>query len=333
MFRSAVEFNYNAGVSASECYRRITAAHGEKSISLSNVTLYYRQLRAGVFSHTPKKKPGPRPTQNNKKIFELLDENPFLSTKKLSRLSGLSKSAVFKALKKRKYRFRWNQWTPRALTDAQFAKRCRVAKQLAHRNKYAPFLRHIVTGDEKWVCYDNTTRQIYWSPPGDIQSLPKPPAHQPKVLLCLFWNYRGPIHYEFLPRGKTVNGDVYRQQLRQLKAKIDAASPKLMKTKHPLLLHDNAKPHTAKMTVTVAKELGFEILPHPPYSPDIAPTDYHVFRSMQHFLADHIFDSDDELLIAVENFILSKPPTFRERGIFSLPDRWEKVISKSGHFI
>ena len=318
MFQSAVAFNYNSGVSASECYRRLTAAHGEKSISLSCVTLYYRQLAAGQFSLTRKKSPGPKPTEKNKKIFELLEESPFLSTRKLSVLTGLSKSAVHKALKKRQYNCRWNQWKPHALTQAQFAKRCRIAKNLLHRNNYAPFLRNIITGDEKWICYDNTARQIYWGPPGDIRSLPKPPTHQPKVLLFLFLNYKGPILYEFLERGKTVNGDVYRQQLRRLKAKIDSGSPRMVKTKHPVLLHDNAKPHTAKKTVAVAKELGFDILPHPPYSPDIAPTDYHVLRSIQQFLADKLFNSDDELRFAVEDFILCKLPTFWEKRNFLL---------------
>ena len=44
-----------------------------------------------------------------------------------------------------------------------------------------------------------------------------------------------------------------------------------------LLQHDNARPNTARSTVATIQDLSFECLPHPPYSPDIAPGDLHVF--------------------------------------------------------
>jgi len=55
--------------------------------------------------------------------------------------------------------------------------------------------------------------------------------------------------------------------------------------------HDNARPHTSKMTLDKLKELKWEILLHPPYSPDIAPSDYHLFRFLQNDLNDKNFDS------------------------------------------
>jgi len=50
-----------------------------------------------------------------------------------------------------------------------------------------------------------------------------------------------------------------------------------MLSKKVLLHHDNARPHKAAVTVETVQQLGFEILHHPPYSPDLAPRDYHVF--------------------------------------------------------
>ncbi|EPB68246.1 hypothetical protein ANCCEY_12665 [Ancylostoma ceylanicum] len=46
---------------------------------------------------------------------------------------------------------------------------------------------------------------------------------------------------------------------------------------------DNARPHISKKSSEKLKDLGIELEPHPPYSPDLAPSDYHVFRSMQSF--------------------------------------------------
>ena len=56
-----------------------------------------------------------------------------------------------------------------------------------------------------------------------------------------------------------------------------------------ILQHDNARPHVAKPVKTYLEMLKWEVLSHPPYSLDIAPSDYYLFRSMAHFLADQQF--------------------------------------------
>ena len=53
-----------------------------------------------------------------------------------------------------------------------------------------------------------------------------------------------------------------------------------------ILLHDNTLPHVTKPVKIYLKTLQWEVLPHPPYSPDIVPSDFHLFRSMAHGLAD-----------------------------------------------
>ncbi|EPB70846.1 hypothetical protein ANCCEY_10052 [Ancylostoma ceylanicum] len=52
---------------------------------------------------------------------------------------------------------------------------------------------------------------------------------------------------------------------------------------------DNARPHISKKSSEKLNDLGIELLPHPPYSLDLAPSDYHVFRSMQSFFAGKEF--------------------------------------------
>jgi [histone H3]-lysine36 N-dimethyltransferase SETMAR len=60
-----------------------------------------------------------------------------------------------------------------------------------------------------------------------------------------------------------------------------------------ILQHDNARPHTAKLTKAKLQELGWEVLPHPAYSPDLAPSDYHLFRDLQHELDEQHFENED----------------------------------------
>ena len=59
--------------------------------------------------------------------------------------------------------------------------------------------------------------------------------------------------------------------------------------------HDNARPHVAKVVRETLEALNWDVLPHPPYFPDIAPSDYHLFRSMSHGLAEQHFTSYEKV--------------------------------------
>ncbi|CAK9820082.1 Mariner Mos1 transposase [Anthophora quadrimaculata] len=77
--------------------------------------------------------------------------------------------------------------------------------------------------------------------------------------------------------------------------------------------------------------LKWEVLPNPPYSPDIAPSDYYLFRSMTHGLAEQHFTSYEDTKKWVDSWIASKD-LFFQRGIQMLPERWEKVVASDGQY-
>ena len=94
--------------------------------------------------------------------------------------------------------------------------------------------------------------------------------------------------------------------------------------------HDNARPHVAKVVKTYLK---WEVLLHPPYSPDVASSDYHLFRSMTHGLADQHFRSYEEVKNWIDSWTASKDDQFFRRGIrTTLPERWEKVVASDGQY-
>lgn len=99
-----------------------------------------------------------------------------------------------------------------------------------------------------------------------------------------------------------------------------------------ILQHDNARPHVAIPVKKYLETVNWEILPHPPYSPDIAPSDYHLFRSMQSDLTSEHFTSHAEVENWLVQWIASKNVEFFQRGIRVLPDRWAKVVASDGAY-
>jgi hypothetical protein len=62
-----------------------------------------------------------------------------------------------------------------------------------------------------------------------------------------------------------------------------------------ILLHDNRRPHVAKLTQQKIEQLGWEVLAHSPWSPDLAPSHYHLFRSLRHHLCNKHYEGFDEI--------------------------------------
>ena len=137
-------------------------------------------------------------------------------------------------------------------------------------------------------------------------------------MLTLFWDERGVILEHYMPRGNTVTSATYADFLNQVKRRG------LLST-GVLLQHDNARPLTARSPVATIQDLSFECLPHPPYSSDLAPSDFHVFGPLEEAIGGKSFRSDEEVQQAVHEWLHSQPKDLFSRGIHALPKRWNIV--------
>ena len=103
-------------------------------------------------------------------------------------------------------------------------------------------------------------------------------------------------------------------------------------TSRILLPRDNARPHTVRATTDALETLKFEILSHPPYSPDLAPSDFHFFPHLKRDLKGTHFTSDDEVKQAVTSWIKQRTEFFID-GMPKLVFHWEKCIERQGDYV
>ncbi|UYV60152.1 hypothetical protein LAZ67_1000140 [Cordylochernes scorpioides] len=102
-----------------------------------------------------------------------------------------------------------------------------------------------------------------------------------KVMLTVFFDYQGIVHYEFQQQGSTITADSYLGVLRRLREAIRQKQPELWRRKSWILHHDNAPAHTALKISNFLQDNSTSVFPQPPYSPDLAPCDYFIFGKLK----------------------------------------------------
>ena len=142
---------------------------------------------------------------------------------------------------------------------------------------------------------------------------------------------RGPIHYELLKPNEKLNSEKYCQQLDNLKTAVQKKRLAMLNRKDMILHYDNARPRAALGIRQKIAEVGWEIPSHPPYSPDIAPSDYHLFLSLENFLTGK--KNEEDAKQALVQFFASKDETFFKNGIYKLPSHWQQIINNNGNYI
>lgn len=190
--------------------------------------------------------------------------------------------------------------------------------------------------DETWIHHytpESNRQSAQWKAKGE--SPPKRPKTQQsagKVMASVFWDAHGIIFIDYLEKGKTINSDYYIALLERLKDEIAKKRPQLKKKK--VLFHqDNAPCHTSKVTMAKLNELHFQLLPHPPYSPDLAPSDFYLFARLKQMLAGKRFRSNEEVTAETEAYFEELDKSFYKKGIEMLERRWTDCISLKGNYV
>ena len=100
-----------------------------------------------------------------------------------------------------------------------------------------------------------------------------------------------------------------------------------------LLQQDNARVHSCKVSMDAVERNGYELILHPACSPYPAPSDFFLFPNLKKDIRGLHFRSDEEVVTAVEEWVIGKDPDFFRSGLMALEHRWSKCITLEGNYI
>ena len=123
----------------------------------------------------------------------------------------------------------------------------------------------------------------------------------------------------------------YANLLDQLRTAIHEKRPGKL-SKGVLLQQDNARVHTCKVAMDAVERNRYELIPHPAYSPDLAPSNFFLFPNLKKDICGLHFQTDEEVT-AVEERVNGKDPDFFSSGLMALEYHWSKCIILEGNYI
>ncbi|CAF4641069.1 unnamed protein product [Rotaria socialis] len=304
---------FRMGRKATEAANNICSSRGEDILSIRTAQHWFNRFKNGNLELDDLPRPGKPLKVDVDLLKQLIEQDPRLTSRCLVEQLGCSHTVVEKHLNELDKKWRYGVWIPHELSPHQLQHRVDACMNLMTSHRNYQWLRNLITGDE------NSGQTGVATPKADL--------HPKKVMLSVWSGVNGIIHWELLPNGCTITAELYCQQLDRVAEKLKGKQDRIY------YLHDNAKPHVAKSAYEKLLKLGWITIPYPPYSPDLAPADYHLFRSLYHHLREKNFDDENDVKMDIINFFGQKSQDFYESGILSLPERRRQVIDSSGAYI
>jgi [histone H3]-lysine36 N-dimethyltransferase SETMAR len=337
-YRSVIKFFVLQKKTCSEIYDLLQSTYLHDSPSLTTVKYWVREFKGGRTSVFDQEKSG-RPQEIfdtvDEKLEKIVQEERRITMKMLSTMLNISVGTAHAKLKSMGIRKLCSRFVPRFLTGEMMRNRLECSQNNLNLwdQHGETFLANLITEDETPLSMylpETKRESAEWKLPGEKPSLKMRTgtSHGRAMMLSIFWDHKGVILMDFADKGITINAAYYSQL-------VATARKNRRKQKNTPLwfLHDNAPVHTAGVSRATIEGAGLVLVDHPPYSPDLAPSDFYLFRHLKKHLRGTQFGSKDDLKVAVEDFFNACPRDFFKNAFSELIIRWRKCVERNGHYV
>ena len=194
----------------------------------------------------------------------------------------------------------------------------------------------VITGDETWIYfYDMQTKQqsSKWIFEDEVpDTIPKRFMAVGKRMFAIFLTTRGLLEFVMLPAKHTVTAAWYTECcLPKVFQAVEGLRPK-SGIRGMKFHHDNAPAHTAGRTKEFLRQSGLEMIEHPPYNPDLAPSDFWLFPNLKRHLKCRRFESESELIAAFLEAVECIPVSSYSKLFDTWLHRCQRCIDANGEY-
>ena len=188
---------------------------------------------------------------------------------------------------------------PHQLTAEQKKERVKLCREnLAKFRAGSWRLCDIITGDETWIYHRQIGHKLTntsWIAEGQSPAtIVRQGRFEPKNLFCIFFKSNSPVLVHAVDKGETIDHTYYIENCLKPVVKEIWKQRRSNGTKGIKLLDDNAGPHRHSDVINYLTEEGINIMPHSPYSSDLAPCDYW----LNDYIKNRLTDQPDEKSLA-----------------------------------
>ena len=152
-----------------------------------------------------------------------------------------------------------------------------------------------------------------------------------KEMMNFAYDCKGVIMTDRVLSGMTVTAAYYCQCLQKLRRKMHANRPDLLEN-GVLILHDNTRSHLGKDVRGLLDGYGWEVLPHPPYSPNMSPPDFDLFPKLKINMRGVRFSTLEDPSASITRHVRQLNCSRDLTGIMDLPKRWDAVVRQKGDY-
>ncbi len=285
--RVNVKFLKAEGKSQAEVLCSLRAVYGAAAMSKSSVQYWYSRFESSDVSTKDKDRSGRprsgRSAANIEAVEQLILQDRRVSIPRIQRTLSLTSGTEDRIIHQDlKFRRVSAKFIPKVLSEEQKKNCLEVClRNLELYEHHDTFIQEIITGDESsFMTFRPETKamSMQWIRKGERR--PKKALRcttKKSTMLTVFFDINGIMHAELKQPKERITSDAYCHTLARLREKIRVKRPEQWKANNYKILHDNAKVHTTHHTVTCMMETQMETVEHPPYSPDLAPTDFFHF--------------------------------------------------------
>ena len=157
--RYILQYHYDKGKNAAQACEKICAIYGEDTLLKSAAQKWFALFRAGNFDVKDEPRSARPITEKSNGIMVKVERDKHVSTVEIARKLDVDHKTVLNHLYKTGYKKKLDVWIPHELSVRNMMDRINICDTLLKRNEIEPFLKRMITDDEKWITYDNPIRK------------------------------------------------------------------------------------------------------------------------------------------------------------------------------